>query len=237
MWEARKTVAVPQARGPADLAEPAGHVVLGALVGRLGEDRVGLVELDQQAGAVAGARGRLGREQGRLWRPPAGPAATRRLPGSRPHRPAQPAPTPHPGSARRPHPVPGMPKKRPRSLQAAATGPCRDWMRQSAGVSVDSNGACRGGSGGAAGRGASRWPSRPAGRSPAGRPAAARRGSPRGIPRAATTRIESTRWRRDRQEASASTVEPGQRKSAPHARDAPRRWPCLGTLRHLHAEV
>jgi hypothetical protein len=85
--------------------------------------------------------------------------------------------------------------------------------RQSAGVSVDSNGACRGGSGGAAGRGASRWPSRPAWRSPAGRPAAARRGSPRGIPRAATTRIESTRWRRDRSAVSASTVEPGQRKA------------------------
>jgi hypothetical protein len=97
-------------------------------------------------------------------------------------------------------------------------------VRQSAGVSVGSNGACRGGSGGAAGRGASRWPSQPAGRSPAGRPAA-RRGSPRGIPRAATTRIESTRWRRDRREVSASRVEPGT-KNAPHARDAPRRWPC-----------
>jgi hypothetical protein len=110
-------------------------------------------------------------------------------------------------------------------------------VRQSAGVSVDSNGACRGGSGGAAGRGASRWPSQPAGRSPAGRPAAAHGGSPRGIPRAATTRTESTRWRRDRQEVSASMVEPGQRKSAPHARDAPRRWPRLGTLRRLHAGV
>jgi hypothetical protein len=65
--------------------------------------------------------------------------------------------------------------------------------RQSVGVSVDSNGACRGGSGGAAGRGASRWPSRSAWRSPAGRPGAARGGSPGGIPRAATTRIESTR--------------------------------------------
>ena len=96
------------------------------------------------------------------------------------------------------------------------------------GVSVDSNGACRGGSGGAAGRGASRWPSRSAWRSPAGRPGAARGGSPGGIPRAATTRIESTRWRRDRSEVSASTVEPGERKSAPHARDAPRRWPCFG---------
>jgi hypothetical protein len=100
--------------------------------------------------------------------------------------------------------------------------------RQSAGVSVDSNGACRGGSGGAAGRGASRWPSRPAWRSPAGRRAAVRRGSPRGIPRVATTGIESTRWRRDRPEVSASTVEPGQRKSAPPVRDAPRRWPCFG---------
>jgi hypothetical protein len=90
--------------------------------------------------------------------------------------------------------------------------------RQSAGVSVDSNGACRGGSGGAAGRGASRWPSRPAGRSPAGRPAAARRGSPRGIPRAATTRIESTRWRRDRPEVSASTVNRGNEK-APRIRE------------------
>jgi hypothetical protein len=78
-------------------------------------------------------------------------------------------------------------RERPRPLQAAATGPCRDWVASVSDVSVDSNGACRGGSGGAAGQGASRWPSRPAWRSPAGRPAAARRGSPRGIPRAATT--------------------------------------------------
>jgi hypothetical protein len=91
-------------------------------------------------------------------------------------------------------------------------------VRQSAGVSVDPNGACRGGSGGAAGRGASRWPSRPAGRSPAGRPAAARTGSPRGIPRAATTRIESTRWRRDRPEVSASMWNRGNEK-APRRRE------------------
>ena len=90
-------------------------------------------------------------------------------------------------------------------------------VRQSAGVSVGSNGACRGGSGGAAGRGASRWPSQPAERSPAERLAAARGGSPRGIPRAATTRIESTRWRRDRQEVSAS-VEPGKKKRPARAR-------------------
>jgi hypothetical protein len=72
MWEARKTVAVPQARGPADLAEPSGDVVLGPLVSRVGEERIGVVELDQQAGAVAAALGRLGREQGGRRRPTAG---------------------------------------------------------------------------------------------------------------------------------------------------------------------
>jgi hypothetical protein len=136
-------------------------------------------------------------------------------------------------------------RRRFRACQREGPGRCRQQrrdlagigVRQSAGVSVDSNGACRGNSGGAAGRGASRWPSRPAWRSPAGRPAAARTRSPRGIPRAATTRIESTRWRRDQPEVSASTVEPGERKGAPHTRDAPRRWPCLGTLRRLHAGV
>src|SRR5215217_2452572 len=72
-FESTQTVAVPQARGPADLAEPAGDVVLGPLVGRGGEDRVSEVELDQQAGAVAAALGRLGRGQGGRRRPAAGP--------------------------------------------------------------------------------------------------------------------------------------------------------------------
>src|SRR5215204_4730547 len=51
-------------------AEPAGDVVLGALVGRGGEDGVGAVVLDQQAGAVAGTLGGLGGEEGRPVRDP-----------------------------------------------------------------------------------------------------------------------------------------------------------------------
>src|SRR5215218_6050566 len=51
-------------------AETAGDVVLGAPVGRGGEDRVGAVVLDQQAGAVAGALGGLGGEEGRPVRDP-----------------------------------------------------------------------------------------------------------------------------------------------------------------------
>jgi hypothetical protein len=56
-------------------------------------------------------------------RPPSGPVATRRSPGHRPHRPAQPAPTPHPDR----HVVltrfRACQRERPRPLQAAATGP------------------------------------------------------------------------------------------------------------------
>src|ERR687897_2559482 len=52
------------------LPEPAGDVVLGPLVGRLGEDRVGAVVLDQQPGAVAGAGGGLGGEERRAVRDP-----------------------------------------------------------------------------------------------------------------------------------------------------------------------
>src|SRR5215216_4352199 len=50
---------------PRRLAEAAGDVVLGPPVGRVGEERVGAVDLDQQPGAVAGALGRLGVEEGR----------------------------------------------------------------------------------------------------------------------------------------------------------------------------
>src|SRR4029453_2041935 len=50
------------------LAEPSGDVVLGALVGRLGEDRVGVFELDQQSGPVAGAGGGLGGAERRAAR-------------------------------------------------------------------------------------------------------------------------------------------------------------------------
>src|SRR5678816_408054 len=50
------------------LAEPPGDVVLGALVDRLGEDRVGAVVLDQQAGAVAGALGGRGGQERRAVR-------------------------------------------------------------------------------------------------------------------------------------------------------------------------
>src|SRR5919106_3783174 len=53
------------AEGTPDLAEPAGDVVLGPLVGRVGEDVVGAGVLDQQPGAVAGALGRLGVEERR----------------------------------------------------------------------------------------------------------------------------------------------------------------------------
>src|SRR5215203_4342170 len=50
------------------LAKPPGDVVLGALVGRLGEDRVGAVVLDQQAGAVPRALRGLGGEERRSVR-------------------------------------------------------------------------------------------------------------------------------------------------------------------------
>jgi hypothetical protein len=125
-------------------------------------------------------------------RPPSGPPTTRRSPGHRPHR----------HRSRHRHLTLIDTSFSPGFGHAKEKGPdCRQQRRdlagigarQSASVSVDPNGACRGGAGGAAGRGASRWPSQPAGQPPAGRPAAARRGFPRGIPRAATTRIESTR--------------------------------------------
>jgi hypothetical protein len=58
-----RTVAAPEGRKPAKLAEPDGDVVFDPLVGRVGEDRVALVELDQRAGAVAGALSRLGCEE------------------------------------------------------------------------------------------------------------------------------------------------------------------------------
>src|SRR5215211_3944420 len=54
-----------QKRTRGGLAEAAGDVVLGPTVGRLGEERVGAVDLDQQPGAVAGALGRFGVEEGR----------------------------------------------------------------------------------------------------------------------------------------------------------------------------
>jgi hypothetical protein len=59
-------------------------------------------------------------------RPPSGPAAIRRSPGSRPHRPAQPAPTPHPDR----HVV----LTRFRACQRKGPGRCRLQRRDLAGV-------------------------------------------------------------------------------------------------------
>jgi hypothetical protein len=166
-------------------------------------------------------------------RPPSGPVATRRSPGHRPHRPAQPAPTPHPDR----HVVltrfRACQRERPRPLQAAATGPCGDW-----GASVS----------GRQRRPERRlprrlWRSRWARRFPMAEPACwaissrkARSGSHR-----ISKRHPASSHHKDRVHTLAPrptrgigfNVEPGERKSAPQARDAPRRWPCLGTLRRL----